>query len=185
MIALGVSVRKSAKAIEAEFTRLQQNVKDKATVRALNRALDAAQTISNREIRKTYNVKARVISKAMNKQRAWAGRLRARLEVQGFKIPLIEFSARWSRRQAGATVQVLRGGGRKTVRGAWIGKHTATGARQVFKRIGRERYPIVSLRSVSVPQAFINRAVIRATDIAVVEAFEKNFEQQLRYLTGR
>jgi len=185
MIAFGVNMRKSAQSIARELGRFQQAVKDKATVRALNRALDTAQTVANQGIRNRYNIKAQAARKSMKKHRAWAGQLRAALEVGGRKIPLIEFSARWSRRQVGATVQILRAGGRKTVRGAWIGTHGSTGARQVFRRIGRERYPIVSLRSVSVPQAFANRAVIRAIDLAVVESFEKNFEHQLRYLTGR
>jgi hypothetical protein len=51
-------------------------------------------------------------------------------------------------------------------------------------RRGRERYPIKSLRSVSVPQQFANKVVREAVDVAVRESFDKNFRQQLKFLSG-
>jgi hypothetical protein len=54
----------------------------------------------------------------------------------------------------------------------------------VFVRQGKERYPIKALRSVSVPQAFLHQAVLQATDVAVRDAFEKTFRQQLIFLSG-
>lgn len=179
-----VSVRHDVRRAVVEIQKLREDVSDKATYRALNRALDKVATETGREIRKVYNVKHRAVLNAIKKQRARAGRLYAVMEMRGTRIPLIEFSATWKRGQkTGASVKVLVRGARKRIQGAWIGVHGHTGALQVFQRVGKERYPIKSLRSVSVPQAFSNEAVIAAVNAIAAESFGKNYEQQLRFLT--
>jgi hypothetical protein len=184
---IGVEVRSDFKRVIAEFDARHAGVIDKATIRALNRALDKAQTEANSRIRDRYNVKAGVVRKAMKKIRAHRAQAYAfaRLSIEGARIPLIEFGATWTRGQkVGASVKVLKAGGRKRIPGAFIGVHGYTGARQVFVRRGRERYPIKSLRSVSVPQQFANKVVREAVDVAVRESFDKNFRQQLKFLSG-
>lgn len=183
---IGLDVRSDAKRVIAEISALNRQIVDKATLRAINRALDTAQTVGNRKIRETYNIKARAVRAAMKKRRANARSLFARLEVSGALIPLIEFDARWTRTtKIGASFRVKKGGPRRRIRGAFIGVHGATGARQVFVRRGAERYPIKTLRSLALPQAFLSRAVIGGVDAAVAESFEKNFRQQLVYLGAR
>jgi hypothetical protein len=54
----------------------------------------------------------------------------------------------------------------------------------VWRRTGRDRYPIRNLRSISIPQAFGNKAVLAALEIHATETFNKNLQQQLRYLSG-
>jgi hypothetical protein len=184
---IGVNVRSNFDRVIAEFTPLHKGIIDKAKVRALNRTMDSVQTVAIKKIRERYNVKAAVVRKAMKKLRAHRaqGSAFAMLEISGARLPLIEFAATWKRGQKiGASVKVLRGGPRKRIPGAFIGVHGYTGARQVFVRRGRERYPIKSLRSVSVPQQFANKVVREAVDVAVRDAFDKNFRQQLKFLSG-
>jgi len=183
---IGVSVRSTIKSVIADFRAETAAIEEKATVRALNRALDQAATGASREIRKVYNIKHRVVMRALKKDRARKGKLTATLHMSGARIPLIEFAARWTRKtRVGASVQVKVGGGRKRIRGAFIGVHGYTGARQVFVRRGKQQYPIKSLRSVSVPQAFSAEAVIAAIQALARESFTRNFQQQLRYLSTR
>lgn len=187
-----VSVRSNIKSVTAEFQTLRSDITDKATYRALNRAIDKVATETGREIRKEYNVKQRAIRSALRKVRAHKGRGFARLVVEGFRLGLIEFDARHSRRQAGASVRIKVKGGRKIVAGSFIAAATANnyqgggsmGMRQVWRRVGKERYPIKTLRSISVPQAFMNKAVLTALERAAIETFDKNFRQQIRYLSG-
>ncbi len=179
-----VSVRSDMKRMVAEFA-LERKKANKATMRALNRALDKVATETGREIRKTYNVKAGAIRKALSKRRASGSNLSARMIVEGVRLGLIEFDARWTRKMPiGATVRIKVAGGRKPVRGAFIASNTATGYRGVWRRVGRERYPIRNLRSISIPQAFSNKAVVAALEKHAAETFNKNLLQQLRYLTG-
>lgn len=187
-----VDVRGDMKRIIAEFTALQDRVVNKATFRALNRALDAAATSASREIRKVYNVRHRAVLAGMKKRRASTNSHFARLSIEGLRIGLIEFDAKHSKRQAGASVKIKVQGARKIVQGAFIatrrwqswqdkGEQAHKG---VFRRVGKARYPIKYLRSLSIPQAFSNKAVLEAVDRITREAFVKNYEQQLRFLSG-
>jgi hypothetical protein len=187
-----VDVRSDMKRVIAEFNVLQDTVVNKATYRALNRALDAAATATSREMRREYNVRHRAILAAMKKRRASKNSHFARLMIEGARIGLIEFDARHSRRQAGASVKVKVQGARKIVTGAFIATRRwqswqdkgEQSHRGVFRRVGKERYPIRYLRSVSIPQAFANKAVVEAVDRLAREAFVKNYEQQLRFLSA-
>lgn len=170
----------------AEFSAMRDDVQNRATYRALNRTLDKVGTETGREIRKVYNVRQRAITSALRKRRANKNSLFARLIVEGVRLGLIEFDARWSRRMPGATVKVTVQGGRKTVAGSFIGTRRwgAGEHRGVFRRVGKERLPIKYLTSVSVPQAFANAAVQSALEAVAAETFNKNFVQQVRFLSG-
>ncbi len=183
--------RSDIKRAVAEFTTTRQDV-ETATFRALNRTVDAVGTASGREIRKVYNVKQRAITSALRKRRASRSSLFASLIVEGVKLGLIEFDARWSRKQPGASVKIKVGDIRKTVAGSFIAAATrnnargggSMGMRQVFRRVGKERYPIRTLKSISVPQAFSNQAVLTALQSVADTTFNKNLLQQIRYLGG-
>lgn len=206
-----VSVRHDVRRAVAEIHGLRADLEEKATVRALNYTLNRVATETGREIRKVYNVKLKAITAALKKHRASKRRLTARLVVEGVRLGLIEFAARavnpWNvkgrrhrRRGGGVSVQIKVAGGRKIVKGAFITASTANnakgggseGMRQVWRRTGAgdlagdtgERYPIVNLRSISIPQAFSNQAIIRALQVLAGENFNREFARQLRVLGG-
>lgn len=188
MTQVSLDVRSNIDRVVAEFKATTSGKVRKATYRALNRALDKAATETSRQIRKIYNVRDRAVKRAMKKRRAHAKSLFARLTIEGARIGLIEFSARQTK--PGVTVQIRKDGGRKLVKSAFINtrrwRSWQDGAEQshrgVFRRVGKERYPIRYLRSVSIPQQFANKAVLEAIQSIAVMTFEKNFEQQMGYL---
>jgi hypothetical protein len=187
-----LDVRSNIDRVVVDF-RAQREQVATATYRALNRALDKSSTESSREIRKVYNLKDRAVKASLKKVRANKNRLWAQLRIEGARIGLIEFDARWRPGQKiGATVRVKRASGRQAIEGAFIGtrrwnswqdggEHAHRG---VFKRVGKARYPIRYLRSISIPQAFSNRAVVAAVQAIAIATFDKNFTQQLTYLSG-
>jgi hypothetical protein len=184
-----ISVRSDMKRTVAEFSLERKKIRT-ATYRALNRAQNKVSTEAGREIRKVYNVRQKAITSAFRKLRASMSKLTARLVIEGVRIGLIEFAARQTKR--GVTVRILKSGGRKLVKGAFITASTrgnyrgggSQGINQVWRRAGKERYPIFPLRSVSIPQAFMNKAVLAVLDKHATETFNKNLQQQLRYLSG-
>jgi hypothetical protein len=183
---IGVNVRSNVREVSKEFARYSKDITEKALVRALNESLDKTTTASNREIRKTYNLKARAVSDAMNKKRA-RGRNdpQAVLEVRGFRISLYEFSPRERNvktargRRRSVSVQVLRAGSRKTVAGGFVATGRGVG---IFKREGAGRYPIKFLPSISIPRAFTNQSVLRVAKKVAVEAFNSEYRRQLKVL---
>jgi hypothetical protein len=181
-VSVKVDVRSNIGEVLADFRAESANI-EVATYRALNRSLDSSATETSREIRKVYNLRDRAVKAAITKYRASKNRLFAQLKIEGARIPLIEFDARWRQGQkVGATVKVLVGGGRKAVPGAFIA--SARFGEAVFRRVGKTRLPIRALRSVSIPQAFDNKRVVDAVQQIAIAVFEKNFEQQLVFLRG-
>lgn len=180
-----IDVRSNTRQVLAEFRAFEDGLRDVAMVRAINRAIDVAQTEGGREIRKEYALKAAVISAAMVKRRArrgMAGGASGMLIVAGRPIGLIDFNANQTRR--GVSVRIKKGSGRKVLQSAFIAT-TSKGYRGVFRRTGKSRYPIKTLRSVSIPQTFINKVVIKAVDAATVDAYERTLAQQTRFLMSK
>lgn len=186
-----VDVRRSAKMAELQLSALGRELATKATYRALNRALDAVATAANREVRQTYNLRQSAVARAMRKRRASSHSLSAQLIVEGARVPLAEFGARavwpWNvpgrnrRPGGGVSVHIKRSEGRKLVRGAFIPR--GQGKAVVWRRApGAGRFPVIALRSVSIPQAVMNRAVRAAMDRVATETFAKNFGQQIEFL---
>ena len=164
---IGVSVTSSIKHVRASFTALTDKVSGKATMRALNRALDQSATEASRKIREVYNI------------------LEARLEMRGERIGVIEFGARQV--GAGVSVKIKRAGGRDVIPHAFITtlkSGALAGYRGVAVREGKGRFPIRFLRSISLPQAFKNKAVLEAVNEMGRVSFVKNLRQQIVFLSG-
>ena len=55
--------------------------------------------------------------------------------------------------------KVLRAGPRVAYKGAFIAKHGSIGRLQVMVRVGKDQYPIKTLRAISIPVTLRNKAV--------------------------
>ncbi len=189
--------------VKLELKGISDDVQTKATVRALNRAGQQTMTEASREIRKIYNIKAAAIRHQMRLQQANRTRLTATVRVYGKRIPLSEFSPSQTRR--GVTVRVKKGG-RALIRGAFL-RTMSSGHRGVFVRgpsskgiagsdipfrrgkgsriapAGMNDLPIAQLFSLSAPTMLLEKKVLDAVKKIARESFERNFRQQMVYLT--
>jgi hypothetical protein len=179
---IDLNVSGNVEEMEARMKALAKNVEGTATYRALNRAQDQTATESNRQIRAVYNIKARVVNASFKKLRASSGQLWATLRIRGMRLGLINFEARWRRGQpGGATAKIKTAGSRETFEGAFIARNPQ-GKLTVYRRVGRNRFPIANIKSVSVPDAFLDGVVLEAAKKVARESFIRNFKQQLDYL---
>jgi hypothetical protein len=201
-----IDVRTNVGRTLAGIVTLRSDIKTKATIRALNLSASKVKTEVGREIRKVYNIKLSAINQATKITKAHAHQVtpRATVKISGSTIGLIEFSARavkpWNvpgrtkRKPGGGTsVQVKVGGSRRLVKHAFI-TTTKSGYRGVFMREsvsgapkargGTQTYkdPIVNLRSISLPTAVRNKAVMGAVKQVAGTQYEKEFARQLELL---
>lgn len=191
---LSIDVRDTVKDVIADIGVIRDGIGKKAAVRAVNRAVDGVATGASREVRKIYNVKARVIAAAMKKIKASqrASSIFGSVHFSGRNIALIEFAARavnpWNvpgRKRApggGASVQIRLDTGRKLITGAFI-TTTRSGVTGVFRRVGRGRNDIRQLRSVSIPDTIRNQVVRDALLEIGTERFKTEFIHQMDFLT--
>lgn len=194
MSGVNVSVVSNIDEVVAGLQAIPDRLKERAIVRGLNRAIDTIATQSSREVRKVYNLKHGDVLDALAKHKASKVTLRADVTFKGRRIPLILFDARWRQGQAiGATAKIFAGGRRVPYRGAFIaaaGQNNARGGgsagiQQVFVRVGKQRYPIKVLRGISIPVAVRQKIVSEAVVSAGLDAFDKNFKQQIKYLSSK
>lgn len=175
----------NSKSAMADIEAIIEGIQDKATLRAINRTVDAIATQANREVRKVYKINAAVVAKTISKQKAFMKQavMRGAVTFKGRGLNLVDFTARQTKK--GVSVQVTVAGGRKTIPGTFIATNTANGFRGVFRRVGVSRYPIKNLRSISVPQAVRNEAVDAAIRKVADSTFKKTFDQQMAFLRRR
>jgi hypothetical protein len=201
-----IDVRTNVDRTLAGIVTLRSDIKNKATIRALNLAATKVKTEVGREIRKIYNIRLSGINQATKILKAHPRQVtpRATVKISGSNIGLIEFAARavnpWNvpgrtkRKPGGGTsVRVKVAGSRRVVKHAFIAT-TKTGYRGVFMREsvpgapkargGTQAYkdPIVNLRSISLPTAVRNKAVMDAVKQVAGAQFEKEFARQLELL---
>ena len=192
MSGVKIDVRSNIDQVTATIRALPDRLKERAIMRSINRAVDSVATESSRIIRQTYNLKHAAILKALTKHKASKITLTGDVTFKGRRVPLIEFEARWRQGQAiGATAKIFVGGRRTTYKGAFIAASTSNNARgggsagmnQVYVRVGRGRYPIRTLRGISIPLTLRNKVVIEAVRKVASDTFTKSFSQQIKYLT--
>jgi len=192
MSGVKIDVRSNIDQVTATIRALPDRIKDRAILRSINRAVDAIATESSTQIRKVYNLKHRAILAALTKHKASRVTLRGDVTFKGRRVPLIEFDARWRQGQpVGATAKIFVGGQRVPYRGSFIAAATrnnyrgggSAGMMQVFKRVGKNPYPIRTLKGISIPLTLRNKAVSDAIRKVASDAFTKTFSQQVKYLT--
>jgi len=201
---LEVRVDSNINRIKLQFANLVGGIEEKATVRALNRAGDQSVTAASREIRRVYNISAGFARRQIKvRDRARKGKLYFTIRIFSKRIPLSEFRPRQTRR--GVTISVKKGS-RKLIPRAFLAR-MASGhlgvmvraqggkGRPVFRfgkgsgmkgrAWGEPDLPISELTTLSVPRMFLERTVRSAVSKVAVDSFNKNFEQQLRFLTQK
>ena len=72
--------------------------------------------------------------------------------------------------------QIKRGGGKKMIKGAFIGNK----GRTVFIREGKERTPIRALSTIDVPQMFNAQRINAPVRKVMIERFPAAFKRELR-----
>lgn len=72
--------------------------------------------------------------------------------------------------------QIKRSGGKKMIKGAFIGND----GRTVFIREGKGRLPIKALNTIDVPQMFNTKKLNALVRAVMIKRFEANFKRELR-----
>lgn len=180
-----VTVRINLDGVRRKLNDIEKGLGDRAIVSSLNKAAAQAKTRMSEAIRSEYNISASLVRERLRIRRAQRGKLltfTATLignpETGGGKrsMNLIHFLEKRGVEKAfkrGSNLrldqlrfQVKRAGGRRVIRGAFIGNK----GRTMFVREGRGRLPIKAVRTIGVPQMFTARRNLES----VVRWLEEN-----------
>lgn len=198
MVAL--TIKHNFPEVQRQLDRLSADIAKKATVRSVNRTLEAARTDMGREIRKTYSVSASYVRDRLHIKRATyqGGRFTIEGSLRGGDskrrsanvIAFLERSVtlaegRRRRKGEGKTPQlrfkIKRAGGKQIIRGAFI----ANKGRTVFVRTGDKRLPVKPVQTIDIAQMFNARRVNQAVLRTIERKFPEVFEREVRFYTQR
>lgn len=195
---MDINFETTIKKLRADFAHLSADKFAAAIARSLNRTASSAKTLASREIRKTHKIPARELSKTITIRKASGrdDRLQADVQAEGKPLPAMAFGARQTRK--GVTIDVK--GSRKLLPGMFI-LTMKSGHKGVFARVqtegtykdgellGRRKrvnktgsdLPIGEVKSVGVPRAFSNAAVIKALEAKSHETFPPTLLHELKW----
>lgn len=196
---INIDVRSSIEDIRRALDTTRENVIDKATVAALNRAGVTMQNEGAHEVQKVYTtLKITKLKGYFRLERASRGRLNVKINPKGGRIPLTFFSAvEWKAKGGGVSVDlgsekifiphafIRRRGARTAVfmrAPDYQGQlyHKGTFRPQRVARSGND-LPIAELFARSVPEVILRHGIDKTLVLIGEERFSVEFERQLKF----
>lgn len=172
--------------VQRRLDALQSDMRNTVLVRTVNKTMDVAKTDMSKSIRQEFNVSASYVRERLRVRKASfkAGRFSVEAELIGGNgkrrsANVIAFAAKQGKQ--GVSVKIKKAGGRKVIKGAFIGNK----GRTVFKRVGDARLPIEPVRTIDVPQMFTTKRVNSAVIRAIQSKLPAIFEREARFALSR
>jgi hypothetical protein len=189
-----IETKQVTDAIRKQFRHLTEKEVRVGISRAINHTIGKTKTATNREIRSVYRLKAKDVTKSLRVTRAFPMRQFGELIASGAPLPAIAFSARQTRK--GVTLNIK--GLRKLIRGAFLatmpsgkrgvfgrGNYSKDGFQFRTKRIRKKGndLPIEEIKSVSIPSALSNNAVLNNLSKKMETEYPGRLQHELRRLS--
>lgn len=182
-----ISIRHNFPDVARRLDQLPDQIANKALVRALNATVDQGKIEMARGINQEFRISVSEAKKRLDVKKATAkGTLRfeAMLEAtkrgQGRSMNMIAFVTSEARKtkkgMSQVKFQIKRGGGRKSITGAFVGNK----GRTLFIREGDGRLPIKALNTIDIPQMFNTKRINSVVRRVMLEKFSANFNRELR-----
>lgn len=208
-----ISVRTNFPDVMKQLRRLEDDIGNKVMVRSLNKTIDQGKTEMARDISKEYRIGVATAKDRLTVRRASFKRGMVKFEVvleatrkgKGRSMNLIAFVEKFTtfaqarkRIKAGEggtqtlrnggviqkalqlRFQIKRSGGKKMIPGLFIGNK----GRTVFKRVGKERFPIEAKSTIDIPNMFNTKKINAAVTRVMLQNFRQNFDRELRVVLG-
>jgi hypothetical protein len=197
---IAIDIRTSVDQVARRLGNLAQDIRQKATVSAVNKTIDQGRTQMIRSITREFNVTAGYVRERLRVRRA--SLKQGAFLVEGSLIGgkrgvkrsanIIAFVERKTslaqakkRRKAGTLnqlfVKVKRTGPAKPLKGAFIGNK----GRTVFEREGKARLPIKPVQVIDVGQMFNTRRINGPVRDFMQRKFPEVFEREAKFYVSR
>jgi hypothetical protein len=185
--------------VAAKLSKLQADIRQRALASAMNKTIALARTQMTREIAAEFNVSAGYVRNRLRVRRA-SGKSQFNIEaalmggksdrrrsanVIAFVEKFVTLAQARKRAKAGDLkqlfVKIKRKGGKKAIKGAFIGNK----GRTVFERVGKARLPIKPVQTIDVAQMFNTRRINEAVVRLMLTRFPQQFDSEARFFISR
>jgi hypothetical protein len=161
-----------------KMQQLPESEIPKAYTAALNRTLDHVYTKTGRYVKDNYRIKASEIKPFMKKHKATFSRRKAWIQIRSQRLTLGRFVSKGKSKYVKAKVK-------KTSKFRRVGgtppafKQQINGNTQVLRRLGKNRYPIEVLRTISPTQMVENLNVAEKIQQEANQMLAKRIEHEV------
>lgn len=202
-----ISIKTNFPELKRSLDNLRKEIREPASVRALNRTVDQARTSMSREIRSEFNMSPADVNAALKVRRASNSQGQFYLSAElsspskrGRSLNLIRFTQRSvtlaayrKRIKAGEgntgrgnralelLFKIKKRGTSVQVKGAFIGNK----GRTVFIRIGQSRLPVKAVQTIDVAQMFNAQRINKRVVEFINKTYPKNVAHEIKFYTDR
>ena len=128
-----------------------------------------------KEVRKTYNVKAKDIKSFMKIKRSSYSDMRYQMQIRSSPLNAIRFGAKVLKQRGKVSVRIKKDNGRKVLNRAFLSK---SGKAVLQREKGSQKIKAVS--TISIPQMFNDKILKEADDMARKE-FSKKLQDNFNF----
>lgn len=158
---------------------LDPKLYQKATNRTINDIGSKVTTQMTKEVRLTYNIKAKELKGFMKVRRSRYENMKYELEVRSSPLNAIRFGAKKLKKRGKVSVRIKKANGRKTLRNTFLSK---SGGAVLHRIDGTQEIEAVS--TLSIPQMF-NKKILKNADNMARREFGKKLKDNFNYYIGK
>jgi Prophage minor tail protein Z (GPZ) len=157
-----------------------------ATTSAINRTIDFTNTKTVKEVTNEYTVKNRTVKATIKKVRARGNSLYAYISSTGPTISMGSFQhtpRNYSKKPKAVSVKIKKAGGYKVVKTtpkAFVQKIYGSES-DIYMRKGSKRFPVIKLRSLSVPQMIANEKIMSNIQTAAKKKLQERINHEIEW----
>lgn len=156
-----------------------------ATAAALNRTVDFTSTKTVKEVTNQYAIKAKDVRATIKKYKASRTNLNASIESTGNTISLTHFPhkpTKYRKKSKNVKVKIKKKEGYKvigTAPKAFV--QNMNGNTNIWKREGSSRFPVVVLRTLSIPQMVSNKKILKTIKKEANKKLEERTKHEVEW----
>ena len=160
--------------VDEVLATLNPQVTQKALSRTINELGSKMRTQMTKEVRKTYNIKAKDIKQKMKIKRSKYSTLKYVLDVEGKTLNAMRFDAKKLKARGQVSLKIKKANGRRIIQRAFMAKNGA-----VLQRVKGTKQ-IRAVQTLSIPQMF-NDKIVEQAKVSAGKDFTKTFERNFSF----
>jgi len=165
--------------LDEALVALNPKVYQKALNRTVNDIGGKVRTQTVKDVRRTYNIKAKDIKQFMQIKRSRYADMKYQMQIRSSPLNAIRFGARVLKQRGKVSVRIKKANGRKVLSRAFLSK---SGKAVLQREKGSQKIRAVS--TLSIPQMF-NEKILKSAEEMAQKEFSKKLQDNFNFYIGK
>lgn len=165
--------------LDKVLATLNPKVYRKALNRTVNDIGAKMKTQTTKEVRRTYNIKAKDIKQFMQVKRSRYADMKYQMQIRSSPLNAMRFGAKVLKKRGNVSVRIRKDNGRKVLKRAFLSK---SGKAVLQREKGTQK--IRAVATISIPQMF-NDKILKSADEMARKEFGKKLQDNFNFYIGK